>query len=121
LKNRWYFHKLGDGNFSLYNKGAQAYLTLSPDATKFNVAPYVGNDYQRFYVRQFWNGYTINCQLELGYYNYVTVSKNGTVKSQYFNGNPKTQFFQSDFFKIVLIHITFLGFWERIFWNLNNK
>ena len=91
---RWYFRKLSDGNFTLYNKGAQQFLTLTPDKKNFVVADWRGDDYQRFYVRSFWNGYTINCQINLGYYNYVTVSANGTVKSQYFNGNPKTQFFQ---------------------------
>jgi len=88
---------LADGNFSVYNKGAQLYLTLTPDLKSFVVSEYLGTDHQRFYVRSFWNGYTINSQIALGYYNYVTVTKNGTVKSQYYNGNPKTQFFQSLF------------------------
>lgn len=74
------------------------YLTLTSDQKEFVLAPWDGSDYQRFYVRSFWNGYTINCQINLGYYNYVTVSKNGKVKSLHFNGNPKTQFFQSFFF-----------------------
>lgn len=70
------------------------YLTLTPDKTRFVVGPYTGSEYQKFYVRSFWNGYAINCQVDLGYYNYLTVSANATVKSQYYNGNPKTQFFQ---------------------------
>ena len=88
---RWYFRRLLDGNFSLYNKGAQMYLTLTPDKTGFVVGPWTGDENQKFYVRSFWNGYTINCQIDLGYFNYVTVSSDGEIKSEYFNGNPKTR------------------------------
>ena len=91
----WYFRKRNDGNYSIYNPAIDGYLALTPDKTSFVVAPYDrDSEYQKFYVRSFWNGYTFNCQIDQGYYNYVTVSGNGTVKSLHFNGNPYTQFFQ---------------------------